>query len=125
MKPILMLASGIVTLALFSYSVGTLTLHRRSVLSKKVLHFLQAGLLFDILGTVLMIAGSTNTPLSFHGVIGYSGLLAMIIDNVLLRNAYRRDPSGQSLALGLKRYSLAAYGWWVLVYLAGAAMAMK
>jgi uncharacterized repeat protein (TIGR03987 family) len=119
MKPILIVGSGIVTLALIAYSIGILTEQRKRILKWSVLVFLGLGLLFDISGTACMIIGSANSPFTFHGFIGYTALLAMLVDNVLLWNLKSKKGIGATVTQALHLYSRFAYIWWVLVYMSG------
>jgi hypothetical protein len=49
-----------------------------------VLTFLTIGIILDITATCFMIAGSHRIPITFHGILGYSALAAMLIDTVLI-----------------------------------------
>lgn len=119
MKPILIIGSIIVTLALIFYSIGLITEQRKRIINKFVLTFLTLGLVFDITATTCMIIGSSNSPFTFHGFIGYTGLLAMIIETIIAYRFYLRN-SGQTLVpKGIHIYSGFAYFLWVAVYLTG------
>jgi uncharacterized repeat protein (TIGR03987 family) len=123
MKPITIAASTIVTFALISYSVGISGEYRHKILSRKVLLFLAIGLILDISGTVLMIIGSTRNAFTVHGLIGYSGLLAMFIDNAIFWGLWKTKGINSSVPRKVHMYSLFAYFWWVIVYISGAVMA--
>lgn len=123
MKPITIAASSIVTLALISYTIGILNEYRHKVLNRMVLYFLAIGLLLDISGTVCMIIGSTRNAFTVHGIIGYSGLIAMSIDNILFWRLWKTKGIGSSVPKKVHIYSIIAYLWWVLVYISGAIMA--
>jgi len=118
MKLILIIGSTVVTLALISYSIGVFTERKRKAITKKVLLFLSLGLLFDITATACMIIGSTNSPFTFHGFIGYTGLVAMIIETI---SAYRfKAKHGEAkVSKALHTYTLFAYVLWVAVYITG------
>lgn len=119
MKPILLIGSILVTLALISYSIGIITEQRIKRISKKVLTFLLIGLFLDITATVCMVIGSTNSPFTFHGFIGYTGLLAMIIENGLAFRFYFKNGSDEPVSRALNLYSRYAYILWVAVYITG------
>ena len=120
-----------VTLALLFYSIAVITEQRQGALSKRVLLFLTAGIACDISSTILMIAGSRHIPITLHGFIGYSALIVMLIDTVLIWRLWtgariRADAAGLTVATavemprGLHLYTRLAYGWWVIAYIAGA-----
>ena len=121
MNDVIFKAVMVVTGALILYSIGVITEQRRKKISKRVLVFLSGGIIFDISSTALMIAGSTNEPFTFHGVLGYSALLLMLIDAVLVWRFYLRYREG-SLPRNLHLYTRFAYAWWVIAYIVGALM---
>ena len=77
MNPLLKAGTAIVILALASYSLAILTEQRRRVISGFVLTFLTLGVALDITATTFMILGSSNTPFSVHGLLGYTSLAGM------------------------------------------------
>ena len=116
----------IVTLALLAYSIAVLNEQVRNVLTKTTLYFLTLGIILDIAATSLMILGSTNSPFTFHGFIGYSALLAMLIDAILIWRTYLNAGTSVRLSRSLHLYSRFAYSWWVIVYITGGVLvAMK
>jgi uncharacterized protein with PQ loop repeat len=119
MKTILIIGSIIVTLALIFYLAGIITEQRKRLVTKTVLIFLSLGLLFDISATVCMIIGSTNSPFTFHGFIGYTALLAMVIETLLVYRFYLKNGSAVSVPKGLHLYSRFALVLWVAVYITG------
>jgi uncharacterized repeat protein (TIGR03987 family) len=119
MSPILIIGSIVVTLSLISYSIGIFSEQRKRTLIWSVLIFLGVGLLLDIGGTTCMIIGSSNGPFTIHGIIGFTALTGMLIDNILLWNAKSKSGIGVLISKPLHLYSRIAYTWWVLVYLSG------
>lgn len=119
MKPILMIGSTVVTLALLFYSIGIITEQRKKVINKKVLLFLTLGLIADITATACMIIGSSNSPFTFHGFIGYTALLAMIIETTLAYRFSSANGATTQVTKGLHLYSRFAYVLWVAVYITG------
>jgi len=124
MKPILLAGSTIVTLALIFYSIGVFTERKKKSITKRVLIFLSFGLLFDMTATACMIIGSTNSPFTFHGFIGYTGLLAMIIETSLAWRFKIKNGTEAKVSKGLHMYTLIAYILWVAVYLTGSMLVM-
>lgn len=121
MKPILVAGTIIVNLALISYSIAIISEQRGHKVTPRVLRFLSAGVLFDFTATIYMILGSTNSPFSLHGILGYSSLCAMTLDTFLIWRHWTRH--GQDQVPGfLHLYSRYAYMWWVAAYITGAAL---
>ena len=119
MNCLIIIALIVVTFALVSYSVAVITEQRKSTVTKLTLFFLTAGVALDISSTALMIAGSTNIPLTFHGIIGYTALLGMLIDAILIWRHWASN-AGSKIPRGLHLYTRVAYGWGVIVYIIGA-----
>jgi uncharacterized repeat protein (TIGR03987 family) len=125
MKPILLAGSLIVSMALISYSVGVISEQRRKKVDHPILFFLSLGLLLDISGTLCMIKGSANSPFTYHGIIGYTALLAMLMDNILLWKLRVSKGNHQAVPETIHKYSRTAYAWWVFAYISGFLMAMN
>ncbi len=123
MNPGLVRAVVVVTVALVFYSIGVITEQRKHAVTRLVLFFLTAGVLLDITSTALMIANSGNIPITAHGIIGYTALLVMLIDGILIWRQWRRNGSGP-VPRRLHLYTRIAYGWWVIAYIAGAIISM-
>lgn len=123
MNLFLSIGTKIVVLALVAYSVAIFTEQRKRHVTNRVLLFLTAGVLLDITATAFMIAGSSNTPFTLHGILGYSSLLAMLIDASLLWRYRLAHGNDTPVARGLHLYSRLAYIWWVLAFITGGAIA--
>jgi hypothetical protein len=113
----------IVTVALAFYSTFFILKRKRKDLSLRLCTLLGAGAFFDISGTIFMIIGSRRIPFTFHGLLGYSALGGMIAETVLIWRNYRRN-GGRVISNSLNRYTIIAYSWWVLAYIAGGIIAM-
>jgi len=104
----LIVAVTIVTFALIFYSIAVLIEQREGYISKWVLKFLTAGVLFDISSTLLMIMGSRKIPVTIHGFIGYSALTAMLIETILVWRFWRKK-GGTPVPRSLNIYTRLAY----------------
>jgi len=124
MSPILIIATIIVNLALISYTVGIISEQRNRRISRFSLSFLTVGVALDVAATACMITGSSHGPFTFHGMLGFSSLTAMVIETSLAWRHRKRSGDGE-VPRGLHLYSRAAYIWWVLAYFTGAYLAMS
>jgi len=120
LNPTLIKAVIVVTFALLFYSIAIVTEQRKSLISRRVLLFLMAGVCCDVTSTALMIIGSGNIPITIHGFLGYTALLAMLIDTVLIWRFWTKNGSIVNVPRGLHIYTRIAYSWWVVAYIAGA-----
>jgi len=114
-----MVGTSIVFLALLFYSVGILTEQKHKRVLPRVLTFLTLGIIFDIIATAFMIAGSSKGLLTFHGILGYSALLAMLIDNILIWRLRFKNGIGVVVSYAVHTYSRYAYFWWVIAFITG------
>lgn len=118
MNPLLVTGVCIVLFAFGSYTTAIVTQVRRRRTPAIMRGFLTAGVSLDATATAFMIAGSRRIPLTFHGILGYSAFLLMATDLFLMWRHYRSQRNGP-LPARLSRYSLAAYSWWVVAFMAG------
>src|ERR1035437_4663419 len=119
MKIYAMIGSFVVIIALTLYSIGFAKEQRKKMVTSRILLFYTLGVLFDISATTLMILGSTKGLLTLHGFIGYSSLLGMGIDTILLWRYNRKNGAEVKVSKSLNIYSRVAYIWWVLAFITG------
>ena len=82
------------------------------------------GVALDITATIFMILGSSKSGLSIHGFIGYSSLLGMFIDAVLIWRLKIKKGAYCPVPDGIHKYSRYAYIWWVLAFITGGVLVM-
>ncbi len=114
-----MIGSLVVTLALIFYSVGFSKENRKKLVTGHVLLFYTIGVFLDITATIMMIIGSSKGMITVHGMIGYSSLLGMLIDTILLWRYNRSQGSDTIVSRGLQIYTRIAFTWWVIAYITG------
>jgi hypothetical protein len=124
MNTLSIIGASIVTLALISYSIGILTEQFKKKIIPRVLVFITLGVVLDITATIFMILGSTNSPFTYHGFIGYSALFVMLIELVRIWRTYNKLGMGAEVPGGVHLYSRYAYIWWVIAYITGSLIAM-
>lgn len=115
----LQLGTSIVILALTSYSIAIITEQRTKIISRKVLFFLTLGVCLDIVATAFMIFGSSKGGFTLHGFLGYSSLIGMFIDAVLIWRLKSKKGINSVVPKNLHVYSRYAYLWWVLAFITG------
>lgn len=120
MDPLLLVGTRIVILALIAYCVAGFLLYKKKTAANIVLLFQSTGLFFDIAATALMILGSTNTPFSVHGFLGYSALVGMIIETTMLWRFRMQKGKEYPLSQRFHLYSKLALFWWVIAFVVGA-----
>ena len=62
--------------------------------------------------------------MSFHGMIGYLSLAAMITDTALSYLSVKRHGVNFPLSKRFMRWSQVAFAYWVLAYITGAILVM-
>lgn len=119
MKTVSIIGSLIVTIALIFYSIGFAKETRKKLVTGRVLLFYTLGVCLDVTATILMIIGSSKGMITVHGMIGYSSLLGMLIDTILLWSYNLRQGADAEVSRGLQIYTRIAFTWWVIAYITG------
>jgi hypothetical protein len=105
--------------ALIFYTLFILFESKRQRADNLVLLLITFAVLFDITATACMMIGTTRTYFTFHGIIGYIGLLLMIIDFILLLRYRRKFGTETLISKPLYLYSKIAYFWWLAAFITG------
>ncbi|MBU2555491.1 MAG: hypothetical protein KKF98_13630 [Bacteroidetes bacterium] len=114
----------IVFFALAAYSIGIITEQRTKKISLLVILFLTLGILLDITATAFMIIGSNKGGFTLHGLIGYSSLLGMLIDTLLMWRLLSKSGVNAPVPNQLHKFSRYAYLWWVIAFVTGGLLVM-
>jgi len=120
----LRLGATIVLFALVSYSVATFHQIRKRRVTDTVRRFLWLGITLDVAATGCMIMGSSKGLITIHGLLGYSALTLMALDTFWITRFQSKHGSDERIPDHFQRYSIGAYSWWVLAFVAGTVMAM-
>lgn len=119
MNRLVMVGTFVVFLALTFYSIGIFTEQKHRKVLRRVITFLTMGIIADIIATAFMIAGSSKGLFTLHGIIGYSALVAMLIDNIFIWRLQIKSGFGAEVPDAIHKYSLYAYIWWVIAFITG------
>ena len=123
MTPLRLAAVTTVTIALFSYTLGTWKEQHSRRATAGARGFLALGVGLDLIATVLMILATRRNGITLHGLLGYSALAAMAVDTWLIWSHGRRRGEAQ-VPQRLHLYSRLAYLYWVAAYVTGGALVM-
>jgi hypothetical protein len=119
MRTASIIGSMVVTIALVFYSLGYLNERRKQLITARVLLFYTIGVSLDITATIFMIIGSSKGLVTLHGFIGYSSLLGMLADTILLwRHNLTMGPE-KNVSRRLQLFSRITYTWWIIAYITG------
>jgi hypothetical protein len=105
--------------ALIFYTLFILFESKKQRATNIVLLLIIFAVLFDITATACMMIGTTRTYFTFHGIIGYIGLLLMIIDFILLLRYRIKAGTETLISRPLYVYSKIAYFWWLTAFITG------
>jgi len=119
MNPISLIGAFVMTLALLSFGIGSISIQRFKMVSPSVLWFLSAGLILNVITAILMTTGAGNNLLSIHGILGYSSLLFMLIEAILIWRLYFIKKLYAEIGAKLRAYSRVAISWWIIAYITG------
>jgi len=114
-----------VHLALLFYTIFIIIEFKIPRAAKSILFFLTTAVIFDITATTGMMLGTTGTYFTFHGILGYIGLLLMLTDAILVWKHKIKNGAEKVFSKGLSLYSKLAYTWWVIAFVTGVIISMK
>jgi hypothetical protein len=122
MSLISIIGAFVITLALLSYGIGSIAVQRFKIVTPGVLIFLTLGVLLDVIAATFMIIGSNEGAFTFHGILGYSATLTMIIDLTLIWRCYLKNGFDSVIKKSTLLYSKFAYAWWLIMYITNSIM---
>lgn len=105
--------------ALIFYTLFIIYESKDKCATTRVILLITFAVLFDITATACMMIGTTRTYFTFHGILGYIGLLLMIIDFILLLKFRIKYGSETAITEPLNKYSKIAYYWWLVAFITG------
>ncbi len=118
------IGSFIITFSLLSYGIGAISVVRFRFLSKWVLIFLSSGLLLDLIAIGFMMLGSNNSPFRLHGILGFSALLAMLLNVIIMWREFWTKGMNSKIPRKVVGYTKYAYLWWLIIYFAASIMVL-
>lgn len=124
MNAYIMSGTIIVNLALVAYTIGIIAEQRKHVISGVVIAFMSIGIIFDISATILMTLGSSNTPFTPHGILGYSAFAGMLITTLMFWRIMPGKGIKPAVPRGTHLFARYAYIWWLVAYVTGVLMAV-
>ncbi len=125
METIIVVGIVFVHMALLLYTIFIIQEFKIAKATTSILSYLTTAVIFDLIATTCMMIGTTNTYFTFHGIMGYIGLLFMIIDAVLIWKHRIANGAEVVFSKGLNLYSKLAYTWWVIAFITGVVISMQ
>jgi hypothetical protein len=123
-SPVILFGVISVNLALIAYTVGVIAAHRGRRATAFVLGVFALGVVFDLLATGCMMAGSHKPWFTPHGIVGYLALAVMLVAVARLWGLRRQGPDAPVPA-GLHVFLRVAYVAWLVAYAIGATLAAR
>jgi hypothetical protein len=122
LNPVILVGVVAINLALVAYTIAMVAARKRRRASRFVLGGFTAAVALDVIATGCMVAGSTKSWFTLHGLVGYVALLLMLA--VLARLwALRRTGPDALIPPGLYAFLRGAYVLWLIAYAIGVALA--
>ena len=112
-----MTGAFVITLALLSYGIGSISLQRFKMISPGVLIFLTVGLALDVTANVLIYCGY-RLPFTVKSILAYSAFIIMLINVIWIWRVYLMKNINAVAGKQLLLFSKIAFGWWLVVYVA-------
>lgn len=119
MNSLSIIGAFVITLALLSYGIGSISIQRFKLITPGVLIFLTLGVALDFIAVTLMIIGSSRGAFTPHGILGYTAMLTMVINMVLIYFWYFKHGFDSVISKAILEYSKIAYAWWLITYITG------
>lgn len=119
MTSLSIIGAFVITLSLLSYGIASISIQRFKIVTPGVFVFLVLGVLLDLTAATFMIIGSSKGAFTPHGILGYSAMLTMIINLILIWWWYIKNGFDTIISNSILLYSKIAYGWWLIAYLTG------
>jgi hypothetical protein len=119
MNQLSIIGAFIITLALLSYGIGSISVQRFKIVTPGIIIFLTLGVFLDIVAVSLMIIGSSKGAFTTHGILGYTATLTMLIDVGLIWWCYFKNGLDSVIKKSILLYSKIAYAWWLIAYITG------
>jgi len=119
LNPLSIIGAFIITLALLSYGIGSISVQRFKLVTPAVLTFLTLGVVLDLTAVTFMIIGSGNSAFSIHGILGYSAMATMVLDTFFIWRLFLKNGFDSEISKTIVTYAKFAYLWWVIAYLTG------
>ena len=124
MNPLSIAGAFIITIALLFYGISFIAMQRFKILTSPVLIFISLGVLFDLVAISLMIIGSDKGAFTYHGIIGYTATITMIVDLILVWKTYLKNGMDSIVHKSVLLYSKIAYIWWLIAYITGSVLVL-
>jgi hypothetical protein len=122
LSPVILFGVVAINLALVAYTVGIIAAHRRRRATSLVLGGFAVAVALDVVATGCMVAGSSKSWFTPHGVVGYTALLVMVVAVARLWALSRTGPDAE-IPARLHAFLRGAYGLWLIAYGVGVALA--
>lgn len=123
MPPVIIAGVVFIWIALILYTVFIIKANKHRRATKGVARFILAAVIFDISATACMMIGATERYFTFHGVLGYTALVVMVIDATFIWKHKRKYGSEVPFSDTLNRNSKLGYILWLLAFTTGMVMA--
>ncbi len=124
MSPVILFGIITINLALVGYSVGIIAAHRHRRASALVLGGFALALVFDLVATGCMMAGSHKPWFTPHGIVGYLALAVMVVAVARLWALRRQGPDAE-IPAGLRAFLRVAYVGWLIAFAIGITLAAR
>ena len=108
-----------VHIALIFYTLFFVFESKKQKTTNSVLIFITLAVIFDVTATICMMIGTTRTYFTFHGIMGYLGLILMVVDAVLFWKYKLKYGVEHLISKSLNSFSKIAYIWWIVAYITG------
>ncbi len=120
----LIFAVVFINLALIFYTTGVWIERKQACLSFLNVIIFWIGLLFDILGTIMMfILSNAGIEFNFHGITGIIGIILMLLHSIWATKVLVENQG--EMKFRFHKFSIIVWLIWLIPFFSGAILGMK
>ncbi len=120
MEPRIVAGTIFITLAMIAFSIAVYKERKKRLITNLIVGLLVTGTVFDITATTLMSIGAKSSPFTLHGILGYTGMGAMVLITIFSWRALSVNGSNQPVSQKLHVAIGYVYLLWMVTYIIGA-----
>jgi len=109
----------LIHIAFILYTIFIYKEHKYKSAKNGLLLFITLAVSFDISATLCMMIGTAKEYFTIHGILGYTALLVMVIDAVLIWKHKMNKGNEVPFSKGLNNYSKFSYILWIIAFATG------
>ena len=109
-----------ITLAMIVFSAAVYKERKKRLITNLIARLLMAGTVFDVTATTLMSLGAKSSPFTLHGILGYTGMGAMVLITIFYWKTLSVNGTNQPVSQRFHTAMGYVYLLWMVTFITGA-----